>query len=77
MLFVLQFINSSNDNVWLSRITTSGLSTLYAKVKHRNVLKKAWNSIDDDVYLKKLQTKGVKKSILYVYNVDQPIRHKC
>jgi hypothetical protein len=31
---------------------------------------------DDDVYLNKLQTKGVKKSILYMYNVDQPIRHK-
>jgi hypothetical protein len=31
---------------------------------------------DDDVYLDKLQTKGVKKSILYMYNVDQPIRHK-
>jgi hypothetical protein len=31
---------------------------------------------DDDVYLYKLQTKGVKKSILYMYNVDQPIRHK-
>jgi hypothetical protein len=31
---------------------------------------------DDDVYLNKLQTKGVKKSILYMQNVDQPIRHK-
>jgi hypothetical protein len=31
---------------------------------------------DDDVYLDKLQTKGVKKSILYMYNVDRPIRHK-
>jgi hypothetical protein len=31
---------------------------------------------DDDVYLNKLQTKGVKKYILYMYNVDQPIRHK-
>jgi IMP cyclohydrolase len=30
----------------------------------------------DDVYLNKLQTKGVKKSLLYMYNVDQPIRHK-
>jgi hypothetical protein len=31
---------------------------------------------DDDVYFNKLQTKVVKKSILYMYNVDQPIRHK-
>jgi hypothetical protein len=31
---------------------------------------------DDDVYLNKLQTKGVKKSILYMCNVDQPTRHK-
>jgi hypothetical protein len=34
------------------------------------------NDDDDDVYLNKLQTKGVKKSILYMKNVDQPIRHK-
>jgi hypothetical protein len=27
---------------------------------------------DDDVYLDKLQTRGVKKSILYMWNVDQP-----
>jgi hypothetical protein len=32
--------------------------------------------IDDDVYLNKLQTKGVKKSVLYMWNVDQPVRHK-
>jgi hypothetical protein len=31
---------------------------------------------DDGVFLNKLQMKGVKKSILYMYNVDQPIRHK-
>jgi hypothetical protein len=25
---------------------------------------------DDDVYLDKLQTRGVKKSVLYMWNVD-------
>jgi hypothetical protein len=31
---------------------------------------------DDDVYLAKLQTRDVKKSILYMLNVDRPVRHK-
>jgi hypothetical protein len=29
-----------------------------------------WEDDDDDVYLDKLQTRGVKKSILYMWNVD-------
>jgi hypothetical protein len=31
---------------------------------------------DNDVYLDKLQTRGIKKFILYMWNVDQPIMHK-
>jgi hypothetical protein len=29
-----------------------------------------YNDDDDDVYLDKLQTRGVKKSILYMWNID-------
>jgi hypothetical protein len=38
----------------------------------KNITYKAEHD-DDDVYLDKLQTRGVKKSILYMWNVEQPV----
>jgi hypothetical protein len=75
--FTCKYVYKCIYKMTLEKYVNRILWTLGRVIKRKYIyISKFVYDDDDDVYLNKLQTKGVKKSILYIYNVDQPIRHK-